>query len=114
MHRRSIFFNGTTGEPLPEGAVVRRPVLADTLQAIADGGAATLYGGQIGQLLVDDIQKNGGIITLQDLKDYRYGDTNMTGSQLNTADSREDPVAPGGPCRHLPAARSTFGPNQNR
>ena len=68
---RSIFYNSTTGEPHPEGAIVKRPVLADTLQAIADGGAAVLYGGKIGKLLADDIQKNGGIITLQDLKDYR-------------------------------------------
>ena len=74
---RSIFYNSTTGEPHPEGAIVKRPVLADTLQAVADGGAAVLYGGKIGKLLADDIQKNGGIITLQDLKDYRYGVTNQ-------------------------------------
>ena len=71
LRHRSIFFNSTTGEPLPEGTVVKRPVLADTLQAIADGGADVFYSGKIGKQLVDDIQKNGGIITLQDLKDYR-------------------------------------------
>ncbi|XP_043236998.1 scoloptoxin SSD14-like isoform X1 [Amphibalanus amphitrite] len=68
---KSIFFNETTGEPKKEGDIVRRPALADTLQAIADGGAAALYGGQVGKQLADDIQKNGGIITLKDLEDYR-------------------------------------------
>ena len=70
---RSIFFNETSGEPKKEGDLVRRPVLAETLRAIADGGAAALYGGDIGKQLADDIQKNGGIITLQDLQDYRCG-----------------------------------------
>ena len=68
---RSIFYNETTGEPWREGHLVKRPVLADTLQAIAEGGAAALYGGEVGKKLADDIQKNGGIITLQDLADYR-------------------------------------------
>jgi len=68
---RSIFFNATTGEPFAEGTVISRPIMANTLQAIADGGAATFYGGEVGKQLVGDIQKNGGIITLQDLKDYK-------------------------------------------
>lgn len=68
---RSVFFNATTGEPYVEGDLIRRPKLADTLQAIADGGAESLHGGEVGKLMVEDIQENGGIVTLEDLKSYK-------------------------------------------
>ncbi|XP_037092478.1 LOW QUALITY PROTEIN: scoloptoxin SSD14-like [Pollicipes pollicipes] len=81
---RSVFFNETSGEPFPEGHLIQRPKLAETLQAIADGGAAALYGGQVGKLLVEDIQKNGGIITLQDLKDYKVRWVEPTSTRLSS------------------------------
>ncbi|XP_078682131.1 glutathione hydrolase 1 proenzyme-like [Branchiostoma floridae x Branchiostoma belcheri] len=50
---------------------MRRPQLAETLRAIADGTADTFYTGPIARDLVKDIQDAGGIITEQDLRDYQ-------------------------------------------
>ncbi|XP_037555724.2 glutathione hydrolase 1 proenzyme [Dermacentor silvarum] len=49
---------------------LRMPVLADTLATIAREGHQAFYGGSVGKMFADDIQRNGGVITLQDLKSY--------------------------------------------
>jgi len=56
---------------LRAGTILRRPSLARVLRAFADGGAAVIYAGVIGQEMVAAIQKQGGIVTLQDLRAYR-------------------------------------------
>ncbi|MCB0009050.1 MAG: gamma-glutamyltransferase, partial [Anaerolineales bacterium] len=58
------------GRPVKAGELVRQPELAESLQAIAAAGPGVLYGGALGQLIVDDIQKNGGIMTAADLEAY--------------------------------------------
>ncbi len=45
--------------------------LAATLEAIAAKGPAGFYEGATAQKLVDAIRADGGIMTLDDLKDYR-------------------------------------------
>ncbi|MFZ0389207.1 MAG: gamma-glutamyltransferase [Calditrichia bacterium] len=45
--------------------------LARTLIAVAKGGDSEFYEGKTARRIVNTIQKYGGIITLQDLKDYR-------------------------------------------
>mgnify|MGYP001770982352 FL=1 len=45
--------------------------LANTLKRIRDNGAAGFYEGQTAQLIVDEMKRGGGIITLNDLKNYR-------------------------------------------
>ncbi|CAH1233727.1 GGT1 [Branchiostoma lanceolatum] len=59
------------GALLRKNMTVKRPELAKTLLAIANGGADAFYTGKIAKNLVKDIQENGGIITEQDLLDYR-------------------------------------------
>jgi gamma-glutamyltranspeptidase/glutathione hydrolase len=59
------------GEPLRPGDVLRQPDLADTLERIAEQGPAGFYEGRTAELLVADMEANGGLITLQDLRDYR-------------------------------------------
>jgi gamma-glutamyltranspeptidase/glutathione hydrolase len=56
---------------LQPGATLRRPRLARVLRAFAEKGAAVIYGGIIGQEMVAAVQKQGGIMTLQDLYAYR-------------------------------------------
>ncbi|XP_066271491.1 glutathione hydrolase 1 proenzyme-like [Branchiostoma lanceolatum] len=56
---------------LGENQIMKRPQLAETLRAVADGGADAFYTGEIAKNLVDDIQAAGGIITEQDLRDYQ-------------------------------------------
>ena len=50
-----------------EGEEVRFPELADTLEAIGEGGADLLYEGELARRLSDYILKMGGIITERDL-----------------------------------------------
>ncbi|XP_066267537.1 glutathione hydrolase 1 proenzyme-like isoform X1 [Branchiostoma lanceolatum] len=56
---------------LGKNQIMKRPQLAETLRAIADGGADSFYTGEIAKNLVKDIQDADGIITEQDLRDYQ-------------------------------------------
>jgi gamma-glutamyltranspeptidase/glutathione hydrolase len=47
-----------------------QPALARTLKAIAARGARGFYAGEVAQAIADAQKKDGGLITLQDLKDY--------------------------------------------
>jgi gamma-glutamyltranspeptidase/glutathione hydrolase len=66
---KRIFLNG--GKMLRAGETLRQPELAATLQRIAKNGAAEFYRGQTARVIVDDITANGGLITLDDLAQYR-------------------------------------------
>jgi gamma-glutamyltranspeptidase/glutathione hydrolase len=44
---------------------------AQTLRAIARGGADAFYRGEIARRIVEDLEENGGIMTLADLAQYR-------------------------------------------
>jgi gamma-glutamyltranspeptidase / glutathione hydrolase len=59
------------GELPSEGALIRQPELAKTLETIAKDGAREFYAGWIGKAIVATIKKNGGVMTLDDLKNYR-------------------------------------------
>lgn len=69
-------FNGTTnfedyfGSMRP-GETFRQPELAKTLERIADKGADEFYKGKTADLLVEQMQRDGGLISKQDLADYR-------------------------------------------
>jgi len=45
--------------------------LAATLEVLAEGGARELYAGELGRELVGYLAENGGLITQQDLTDYK-------------------------------------------
>lgn len=45
--------------------------LATTLQAVAEQGPSVFYNGSIGETLVEDVQKAGGILTMEDLRQYK-------------------------------------------
>ncbi|MEM7435083.1 MAG: gamma-glutamyltransferase [Myxococcota bacterium] len=56
---------------LTEGAVLRRPALARILRAFAEDGVQALYNGPLGQEMAEAVQAHGGIMTFQDLREYR-------------------------------------------
>lgn len=64
-----VFLPG--GRPLAKGERVLQPDLAESLRAIARYGPDMLYAGALGQAVVDDIQGNGGILTMADLRAYQ-------------------------------------------
>lgn len=69
-------FNSTTNFEAYFGAMrpgsnFRQPELAETLERIADQGADDFYKGKTADLLVAQMQRDGGLITKDDLADYR-------------------------------------------
>ncbi|MGO1462734.1 MAG: gamma-glutamyltransferase [Marinobacter sp.] len=59
------------GSAWQAGERFRQPDLAATLQRIADKGVKGFYEGETAQLIVDEMEKHGGLITRQDLADYQ-------------------------------------------
>ena len=69
-------FNGTTNfgdyfGSMKPGETFRQPELAATLERIADQGAKEFYSGKTADLLVAQMQADKGLITKQDLQDYK-------------------------------------------
>jgi gamma-glutamyltranspeptidase/glutathione hydrolase len=65
---RSVFLPGDSA--LPIGSTFRQPVLARTLQAIAQDGATAFYRGWIADSIAAEEKRGGGIITKADLEKY--------------------------------------------
>ena len=67
INKRSIFLD----KNWKAGDTIKYFALAKTLERIRDEGRDAFYGGQIGQEMVDYLQKLGGIISIEDLKKYK-------------------------------------------
>lgn len=71
------------------GEILKQPTLANTLQLIADTEGEDFYKGEIANKIANDMEANGGFVTLEDLKNYqatdmRYVTTNYRGYQIHT------------------------------
>lgn len=66
-----IFINPETNKTFKRGEKIIREKLAKTLEIIAEKGADEFYGGEIGKKIVDDVNARGGILTIEDLKNYQ-------------------------------------------
>jgi gamma-glutamyltranspeptidase/glutathione hydrolase len=69
----SYFFDAA-GAPLKAGTVLKNPAYAQTLQAIAAGGADAFYTGPIAEAIVRTVREaagNPGVLSLGDLANYR-------------------------------------------
>jgi len=65
-----IFLHGSD-QPLKQGELVRQPELAATIGRMQKAGGREFYEGETARRLVSDIQANNGIITAEDLKEYK-------------------------------------------
>jgi len=59
------------GKYYEPGEVFKQPELARTLERIEKNGANDFYEGETAQLLAKDMKEHGGLITLDDLKNYK-------------------------------------------
>src|SRR5216684_3725093 len=64
-----IFLKG--GKMWKAGDTLKQAELAATLKRIARNGAAEFYRGETARILADEMAKNGGLITLEDLANYK-------------------------------------------
>ncbi len=58
------------GKPYAEGDLFRQKDLAATLRRIRDKGRDGFYTGETAKLIVAEMKRGGGLITLKDLEDY--------------------------------------------
>jgi hypothetical protein len=67
---RQTFLDPETGKILVEGQTYVRPKFAQTLRELAEKGLQIFYNGTLAERIVVELQSMGGIITLEDLKNY--------------------------------------------
>ena len=58
------------GFPPPPGARIVQRDLADTIERIGREGKDALYRGEIAAAIDEEISRNGGVLSAQDLADY--------------------------------------------
>ena len=59
------------GAPKAVGRLVQNPALADTLERLAAEGPALFYTGDLARLMVDDMARDGGLLSMQDLAAFK-------------------------------------------
>ncbi len=69
-YAESLFFRPDK-TPYAPGESLRQPDLARSLREIADRGADAFYRGRIARLIVAEMERAGGWITLEDLDNYK-------------------------------------------
>ncbi|KAJ8889868.1 hypothetical protein PR048_009373 [Dryococelus australis] len=65
------FVDPTTGKLKRQGALIRPGRICSTLRSIAQHGGDDLYTGSLAKMLTEDIEHMGGIITEEDLHNYK-------------------------------------------
>ena len=63
-------FTKPDGSDFKEGDLFKQPALAQSLKLIGEQGSDAFYVGPIAELIAKDMEKNGGLITREDLKNY--------------------------------------------
>jgi gamma-glutamyltranspeptidase / glutathione hydrolase len=92
---KSIFLKG--GSYYDVGDTFTQPELARTLQRIAKSGAKDFYEGEIAHRFAEEMAKHGGLITLDDLKNYTAIERKpLTGTYRNYQIITSPPPSSGG------------------
>ena len=66
---KSIFLNN--GSMFSEGDLLRQPQLAETLMRIEKNGSNEFYTGRTAKMIAEDMKSHGGLLTLDDLRNYK-------------------------------------------
>ena len=68
-----VFFKKNKGL-YSAGEILVQEDLASTLRELSKNGPDAFYSGKIAQLIVEEMERNGGLITLEDLKNYNVAE----------------------------------------
>ncbi|KAJ9077220.1 hypothetical protein DSO57_1018762 [Entomophthora muscae] len=102
-------YMGPSGTLAREGQLLRHPKLAVTLQRVADSGANAFYTGEIAHNIVNTVQRDGGILTEEDLAGYRPTvQTALKGSVFNHTLYFTQPPTSGAVAFHTLKLMETF------
>jgi gamma-glutamyltranspeptidase/glutathione hydrolase len=71
LHAGSVRHFLVDGKPPEVGDVIRLPALADTLKAIAAGGAKAFYEGRVAADIAATVQAAGGLLSAEDLASHK-------------------------------------------
>ncbi|CBI27970.3 hypothetical protein VitviT2T_016430 [Vitis vinifera] len=66
---RQVF--APNGKLLQAGDICYNLELGNSLEAVAEQGPQAFYNGAVGEKLIKDVRKAGGILTMEDLRNYR-------------------------------------------
>lgn len=66
-----VFVNPLTNETYKENDFIKMPKLADTLELISKTNINEFYNGNLTQVMVDEINENGGSVTTEDFRNYK-------------------------------------------
>lgn len=72
MFYRETFFDEKTGLSKKTGEIYKLPKLAETLRIVAKEGVDAIYNGSLTSKIVDDLKTVNGIITKEDLANYKW------------------------------------------
>jgi gamma-glutamyltranspeptidase/glutathione hydrolase len=94
---REVFLPG--GAPPKAGQLIVQKDYAHTLGLIARHGSDALYNGEIGSMVASDMEVSGGIITRDDLMDYRIKEREpVRGTYRGYEIASVGPTSAGGVC----------------
>lgn len=77
---RQVFAPG--GQMLRSGDTCYNVELGQSLEAIAEQGPQAFYNGSVGEKLVKDVREAGGILTMEDLRNYKVEVTDAMSAEV--------------------------------
>ena len=75
---------------------IKRPIFVETLKKVRDD-PESFYTGDIAETIVEDVTNKGGIMTLDDLKDYKVKTREPLKMKLKDLTLHTMPLPTGGP-----------------
>ncbi len=89
MSKRIFLKDGALYQP---GEILRQPELATTLKRIAQRGSAEFYRGETARKLASEMERMNGLITLEDLANYRVKVREPLRASYKASDARWDVI----------------------
>jgi len=96
-HPASAAVFAPRGRTLRRGELLANPDLARTLRRLGREGADCFYRGELARAIVEDMRANGGLLTAEDLAEYRVKEHDPAKVTYRDHEVAVTPVCTGGP-----------------